>query len=1031
MDNQQNINPQETEQPKANRTYGELKTNLPKRRGKKVFIIFAILALIAGLAAAGYFVFQKYFVKQSKLPAGIFADLDGQIATQAEFDNIYNAYVDNDIYNKGDISEVDKKAIEKEVANELLLRLALQAEAKKNNISECNQAEVDKREKEKLEASSDKDAYISSKFGLTPQAVKHKVCLDYYEKALANKLISNYNLSGIYIRWDIANGKSDEVKKKVDEIAKKRLENDYLPLFQKGLSTEEILSKADVNKNTSIDEFGKLITSIDNPPTRAMVTPVLNQQTYNTYQQYEEGESEWPYIEKLKPGEFTKPFKSKTGYWVIYRLESKNNAKYGSYDDIRSKYIKDGKVSQSYFDIIKNSPAQSKIRPNIDYSSQKRVTDAIKSFFLGEAKAWIANGHPCWKPFNHDIPFNVSYYDAAAPSVRLPSYNDTMGNSDFVFAESAIGGVKIFDECIAPDLQYYPGQSFVRIDDGELRTGKFMTYQQRDAANQPVTLLDLTCYDQWDFSFIPPPNYAGLARDQYRGSDSQSRVRLSLVGNDGGYFGQDVQKSSDPNAREGRYRVPADIYKTIGLDGYPVVNGQAVINMWIYFDRLAGDVRTTKQIKKSTGEIVVASDSESEVVQSQIRYYNDRKPPQNFFTASGASVSRGPRTIWSKKTDGNYEQYKVTTDVPFGWVVASATYAKNGDPNNKITINAGQKLGNLDLTDCNATSCSLNGVEVDNNLTSEVNFIFQQQIAPEVQGYGPWLQTKNGNVVSSGGIKGQDSGPKLIGSKPNTENEADYLVIAAKPQNNIKGPFCSVYKYILTNVQATAGDCSNGSGYPLNSFALGNSADNDSTIKGVQKAFEELPAACKATALPANINVDKNQCPKGAIFKISNPNGATINNLNLLKGRTTILFDGPLTLDGNTPITYANNLGSNTFTDPKDLPDLAIIVKGDVVINPNVAKLNALIYATGKIDTCQGGPSAACKNQLSVNGSLIAKNGFSFGRTYYNETSRGPAEVVSLNPVSVLFPPPGISNDYFQGYNFGAQIDTAEYQPRF
>jgi hypothetical protein len=309
--------------------------------------------------------------------------------------------------------------------------------------------------------------------------------------------------------------------------------------------------------------------------------------------------------------------------------------------------------------------------------------------------------------------------------------------------------------------------------------------------------------------------------------------------------------------------------------------------------------------------------------------------------------------------------------------------------------------------------------------TAELQRIVLDPVTCVPPWYYPWLQTKNGDVISSGGIKGQPSGDGLLGSRKNSDKEASYLVMAAKPSNSVNGPFCSVYNYILTNVAATTNtECKNGTGYALNTFNLGLDA-SDNVIAGVEKAYNELPDACKSTSLPTSITVDSNACPKGMIYKVTT--SSTISNLTVAKGRATIWVNGDLTLSGTTPVAYS----SVNSTNPLDQPNLALVAKGNVSIFSNVSNLNSLVYSTGTINTCQAGAPTSCTNKLTVNGSLVAKNGFTFSRTYKDVTQRDAAEVVSLNPISILFPPPGISNEYFQGYAASAQTDSAEYQPRF
>ena len=296
----------------------------------------------------------------------------------------------------------------------------------------------------------------------------------------------------------------------------------------------------------------------------------------------------------------------------------------------------------------------------------------------------------------------------------------------------------------------------------------------------------------------------------------------------------------------------------------------------------------------------------------------------------------------------------------------------------------------------------------------------------------PWLQTKGGDVVSNGKINGQISGDSYLGSrKPNqTDKEAEFLVVAAVGGG---GPFCSTYNYILTNTNAKT-SCSNGAGYSiLNTYSLTTGADDNAVI-GANKAYNELAPACKkGSNLPPNtiIESDLVPCPKGSMYKL--PANSSLGNITIKKGQVTIVVDGDLTITGN--ISYDNP----SVTDPRDLPSLAIVAKGNITIDPGVKEINALIYSAGSLNTC-GAEAKLCNKQLKINGSLVAKAGFKFARTYTSsgtlrqndpDASRDAAEIITLTPQTIAFPPPGIDISYFSVQASSVNLDSAEYNPRF
>ena len=292
----------------------------------------------------------------------------------------------------------------------------------------------------------------------------------------------------------------------------------------------------------------------------------------------------------------------------------------------------------------------------------------------------------------------------------------------------------------------------------------------------------------------------------------------------------------------------------------------------------------------------------------------------------------------------------------------------------------------------------------------------------------PWLQTTNGNVVANGKIIGNTAGGTLPGARVTSDKEVEFLIISKVGGG---GPFCSLKNYILTNASATTGDCGNGSGYKvLNVYSLVDGG-TDKVVAGVKAAYNDLPAACKTdTALVSGIptSVDLAACPNGIIVKYT---GTNLGSYSLTKGRVTILVERDLTIGQN--IGY----GTTAYTNPRDVPNLAIVVKGNVKILAATPQVDASIYATGTISTCDTAPAKFCGYQLTINGFLSAQSGFIFGRAYilgYNGQAvppHDPAEKINLTLQSVLYPPPGIDyGSVFKG-DSSVKIDSSEYQPRF
>lgn len=343
------------------------------------------------------------------------------------------------------------------------------------------------------------------------------------------------------------------------------------------------------------------------------------------------------------------------------------------------------------------------------------------------------------------------------------------------------------------------------------------------------------------------------------------------------------------------------------------------------------------------------------------------------------------------------------------------------------------------------------GLEFVNAGTTELTFGPSNPNCGKVEKWWwPWLQTQNGDVVAKGEITGQ-SIARGIGEYPgarvanNPNREAEYLVISMAGGG---GSFCSTYDYILTNTNAldknpagNPANCSNGSGYgTLSLYNLGEGV-NDTVFKEIEESFTANGAGVAPNntkcapfntqaSLPANLNTGQGAetCENGTIFKFS---GGNLNGFNIISGRNTIFRDGNLVIDGD--IRTEDSGATFSSDNPKLHPNLAIIVNGDVYINRTVGRIDATIYATGKIYTCSNGSPIAfdqCNVQLTINGMLASKKGYDFRRTFAND-GRQPAELIRLKGQNTAFPPPGLSSLYYEDSNSSVQIDSSEFQPRF
>lgn len=389
--------------------------------------------------------------------------------------------------------------------------------------------------------------------------------------------------------------------------------------------------------------------------------------------------------------------------------------------------------------------------------------------------------------------------------------------------------------------------------------------------------------------------------------------------------------------------------------------------------------------------------------------------------------------------------------------------------------------------------------------------------------YGPWLRTQNGNVTALKQIKGQDALTALGGNrggrrevtandgKDDLNKEATYLVISAVGS---AGPFCSTNTYNLgrdTLDAPSPGLCT--SSYALN---IDQSRVVDKIYDNANTAYENSPTECPAGG--------PSPSGRGRYVQDNQNNGNSGNSLSSTKsgncptitkfsgdtlgpgrgptgipadsparqlsysGRRTIIVDGNLYISANirrespAPTVAPTVIDVNTLAELNTLPNLGIIVKGNITIDRRVRQIDAMIYATGKINTCSAyGPegsvnnieksngfkqeelrngvpekndaAAECSTPLVVNGLLAAKEGFNFGRNYIDfagignrigkpvtdknyeiQTATdyygGPAEDIRFNGLALILPPPGFENITDRSFS-EARYVTDNAQPRF
>lgn len=143
-----------------------------------------------------------------------------------------------------------------------------------------------------------------------------------------------------------------------------------------------------------------------------------------------------------------------------------------------------------------------------------------------------------------------------------------------------------------------------------------------------------------------------------------------------------------------------------------------------------------------------------------------------------------------------------------------------------------------------------------------------------------------------------------------------------------------------------------------------------------------------------------------------------------------VLLEGDLVINEN--IDY--QMGSSNISYLKNIPSIVWIVKGDVIVRPNVERIAGTFIVLGNVSSCDPlashcgqfvscndpdlGDLVTCEtNPLQVSGNVIARY-FNLSRTYYDKDTGAPAELFVNDGRLQANPPPGF-------------VDFSKLVPRF
>lgn len=259
---------------------------------------------------------------------------------------------------------------------------------------------VETKYKELAQGYESEDIFLRTyrdQFAEGPVDIKRNLETQALEEALSDKLIAKMNLIGAYVRWDNFSETDGENVAKQNATA---LVSKYL--------VDSVKTGTEVQINVALDKLRKENPKYDNQ-TKSLAgfdrVDGVNQTNYPVM--FTNGDKDWQEMKSLtKVGDTTEVFVSPGGSAKLYKLESKTDGKYQSWDDYKAQALKEAKVALATYNINK-------------------YVDLVKNFF--GAKAALAT---CSSHLRDFIVSNIVYSGTNISVSHISyDYNQTAGYS--------------------------------------------------------------------------------------------------------------------------------------------------------------------------------------------------------------------------------------------------------------------------------------------------------------------------------------------------------------------------------------------------------------------------------------------------------------------------------------------------------------------------------------------------------------------------------------------------------------------------
>ena len=320
-------------------TDGKPKKSLIKKLAK----ITGVLLLLAGIVVAVIMLLPNTDkVIKEEIEIGDTTITQDDIGDYvASLENLYAS-------NPGLKSDKDVRA---EAEDDLILNAAFKMYAKQCGVTIQN-SQIAEMFGEQNSSEKDATRFIEEKRANDRYAVM-RTENEVYKKVLQSCIVAEKEVFAVFVNYDSPyfNNLNAERAAQEYEKAKEFLRKDFLPLFEQGMSTEDIAKRADFNQTAT--DFVWTKEMMNKYHTQITTMASINRAVGSDY--YNDIDVKYPAspgdiismneaVAKLnKVGEHTDVLVAKTGWFVIARLETKKGGEFGSYDEflkhIKNKYV--------------------------------------------------------------------------------------------------------------------------------------------------------------------------------------------------------------------------------------------------------------------------------------------------------------------------------------------------------------------------------------------------------------------------------------------------------------------------------------------------------------------------------------------------------------------------------------------------------------------------------------------------------------------------------------------------------------------